>query len=143
LKVSRTAVTCTDSDVVLQQGLQIRDNLTILPFFATIDTTVISHKIHVILSRGHVLPTSKRLSPKNQSTMAKKSSLSSWPPLSQTKANPKLPPTGAYTAHTPLINRRGSSLLQQFAVQTPQHNTSLPKIYRWCMHHSPPALCGV
>ena len=54
LQVSRTAVTCTDSDVVLQQGLQIRDNLTILPFFATIDTTVISHKIHVIMSRGHM-----------------------------------------------------------------------------------------
>ena len=74
--------------------------------------------------------------------MAEQNLLSSWPPLSQTKANPKPPPTGSSTGHAVLINRRGSSSPQRFVVQNPQPNTILHKEYRWCLHHSPPGLCS-
>jgi len=68
-------------------------------------------------------------------------SLSFPPCLSQTKTDLKPPPIGASRGHTALVNRRGSSLLQRYVAQNPQPNTSLKK-YRWCMHHSPPALCS-
>ena len=68
-------------------------------------------------------------------------SLSFPPCLSQTKTDLKPPPIGASRGHTSLANRRGSSLLQRYVAQNPQPNTSLKK-YRWCMHHSTPALCS-
>jgi hypothetical protein len=52
--------------------------------------------------------------------MTEQNTLSSWPPLSLTKANPKRLPTVAYARHIALINRRGSSLLQRFVLQKTQ-----------------------
>ena len=68
--------------------------------------------------------------------------LSTWPPLSQTMAIPKLPLTGASRGHTASNTCRGSSLLQRFLVHNQPHNTSLHKKYRWFIHHSPTAPCG-
>ena len=61
---------------------------------------------------------------------------------SQTKDAPKPQPSGATRGHIASINRRGSSLLQQFVVHNQPHNTSIHKKYRWCMHNSPTALCS-